>query len=56
MVFDKQIVGRTLENIAKSLKRSEFDTRGLVVVNFVEVLITESELNIKPVFALSLLL
>ena len=39
VVFFKQIVWRTLQNIAKSLQILELDTAGLIIHHFIEILI-----------------
>ena len=54
-VLHEQIVGCTLQNVAKCLQILKFDPVCLIVDHLVEILIAESQLNVQPVFGLSLL-
>lgn len=54
VILFKQVVGRALQNIAKGLQIFKFYALCLVVNQPVEVLKTQPQLHIKPIFGLSL--
>ena len=54
MILLKEIVGRTLKNIANSLKIFKLDTLGFVVHDFIKVLIAESQLYVEPILRFAL--
>ena len=56
IVFLKEIVRCTFENITNGLQIFKFDRLGLIFQNALEILITEPQLNIKPIASFSFFL
>ena len=54
MILVKKIVGGAFQDIADGLEIFKFDARGLVVDDFIKVLIAQSQLNVKPILGFSL--
>ena len=53
VLFLKQVVGSTFQYVAQRSQIVEFYSRGLVVYYAVEVLVTQPQLNIKPILCFS---